>query len=227
MDTQETTIGVWIVEDNQRYREGLQRVIEKTSGLHCSGTFTNCEEVLETIVQDDHWEYPGVVLMDITFNQPGRADHISGIDGIAHLKAHFPDVPIVMLTGHDSTEYIFQAFKSGASGYLHKKARMDDIIDAIRVAHRGGMLTPPAVASKMLGFFREADPRWECPLSDRELQIVELMAQGKKRKEMANELYLSTNTIDSHLSNIYQKLHVKNGMQAVAKVYGSRLRPKR
>ena len=223
MNTAANPIEVWIVEDNREYREGLLRVIGKIADIRCVGTFAHCEEALATISQDENWRYPDVVLMDIMFNQPGRNDHMSGIEAITHLKTRLPDVPIVMLTGYDATKFIFDAFKNGASGYLHKKARMKDITDAIRMAHRGGMLTPPSVAAKMLNFFKQTDSNPELQLSDRELEVVKAMGEGKKRKEIAEALFISVNTVDTHLSNIYRKLHVKNGMQAVAKVYGSHL----
>ena len=142
---------------------------------------------------------------------------MDGLEGTFHLKRRLADVAIIILTGSDATDIIFKAFRAGASGYLVKPPKIDELVLAIREAHRGGMLMPPPVARKVSRHFARLETGEDYGLSKRELQILKLMETGARHKKIAAELCLSHHTIDSHLRNIYQKLHVASGTQAVAK----------
>ncbi len=221
------TLNIWIVEDNPAYRKSIGSILEATDDLRLTGVFENCEQLLKKYSTYKDSEYPDVLLLDITFQSSTKKGKMSGIEGIEKIKPCLPGVTIVMLSDHDAPEYIFKALKQGAFGYLHKKSKMRDILAGIRMASRGGMVVPPTIARQFLGVFQEVDTESEDSLTSRELEIVELMAKGKSRKGIAEALFISPNTVDSHLNKIYQKLHVSTGMEAMAKIYGARspLRP--
>jgi len=227
MNTAFKPLNVWIVEDNEIYRNSIEQVIDTTKDLRLTASFDHCESLLKKYTFFSDTDYPDVILLDIMLDSIHK-NKMTGIEGISEIKKRVPDVPIVMLTSHDSADLIFRALRSGASGYLHKSSSSTDIQDAIRMASRGGMIVPPAVASKLLLNFQEADANREKVLTSRELQIVELMAKGKSRKQIGEALFISPNTVDSHLNKIYHKLHVTTGTEAIAKIYGARspLRPK-
>lgn len=226
MDTE--SIKVWIIEDNEAYRNSIELVIDAAKDLHVTGSFDYCESLIKKHSHYSFDEYPDVILLDINFISSGRKAKMTGIEGIQEIKKKFPKTPILMLTDSDESSYIFQALQRGASGFLYKTTRTRDIQDAVRMAYRGGIVVPPTVASKLLMNFQEVDVESENSLTKRERQIIELMAHGKTRKSIADELFISPNTVDSHLNKIYQKLGVSTGTEAVAKIYGARspLRPK-
>lgn len=212
-----STIKVWVIEDAPHYREGLVRLLEEVSDLKCAGAFATCEDMLGALKMLDASLPPDVALMDIEL----KGGTVDGIEGITLLKDRLPDVAVVMYTIHDTAERIFAALRAGASGYLTKPAPVDHMVKAIREAHRGGMPMPPPVARKVRHFFSGPDHDYD--LTERELEILTWMEKGAKQKEIAAALYLSHHTVDSHLRNIYQKLHVRSGIQAVAKAIRERL----
>ena len=212
-----SSIGVWVVEDDTQYRDTLILLLGHVSGLHCAEVFYAYEEVQARLSKNTSWEPPDIILMDIGL--PG----INGIDGISDLKTYLPEVPIMMLTINDSADMIFAALRAGASGYLLKSAPLDEIVAAIREACRGGMLMPPAVARKVLSFFSETKPKEDYGLTSRELEVLRVMADGYTQQQIAEKLFLSYHTVDSHLRNIYQKLHVRSGLEAVSKAFKERL----
>lgn len=218
----EQTLSVCVVEDNAQYRDSIENLIEATPNMSLSGSFPHCEALLRKTTTFDETTFPDVILLDICFQRTGKRHRKTGIEGIPDIKQKLPDVPILMLTDYDAADYIFAALQRGASGYLHKSADIQDIIYAIRMAKRGGMVIPPAVASKVLQLFRGVDRSNEEALSKREMEVVELMAKGRSRKEIAELLFISPNTVDSHLNKIYHKLHVSTGNEAIAKIFGAR-----
>lgn len=221
METDNNTLNIWIVEDDELYRNKVEQVLNVTDDLRLTANFPNCETLLRKYNFYSDTDSPDVVILDINLSQKGKKV-MTGIEGIAKIKEALPKTPIVMLTGEDETDFIFQAFRRGANGYLNKSCSATEIQDAIRMAKRGGMSIPPAVATKVLLLFQGAEVKSEKDLTKRELEIVELMANGKSRKEIATELFISPNTVDSHLNKIYQKLHVSTGTEAVAKIYKDR-----
>ena len=204
-------ISIWLVEDDRQYRETLTYLLNHTTGFQCDHIFFSCEELQALIEGEKPWDPPGVVLLDIGL--PGR----NGIEGARYLKTRLPEVPILMLTVKDTSETIFEALKAGASGYLLKETPLDEVIGAIRAAMRGGTLMPAPVASKVLHFFTEAQPQTDYGLTQRETQVLRLMSEGLAQKEIAAALEISPHTVDKHVRHIYQKLHVRSGLEAVAR----------
>ncbi|MEM8486538.1 MAG: response regulator transcription factor [Bacteroidota bacterium] len=215
-------LNVCIVEDNDSYRNSIELLIKTTTNLSLTGSYPHCEALLRKNVTFSVDSYPDVLLLDINFKRSEKRTHMTGIEGLAKIKAKFTGVAVLMLTDYDAADYIFNALQQGASGYLHKSSSVKDITDAITMASRGGMILPPAIASKMRVLFQGVDVSSEQALSKREMEIVELMAKGQSRKDIAKTLYISPNTVDSHLNKIYQKLHVSTGTAAIAKIYGAR-----
>ncbi|MFK7848824.1 MAG: response regulator [Rhodothermales bacterium] len=216
------TLNIWLVEDDKLYRNTVEQVINATEDLRVTADFHNCETLLKRHSFFSETDFPDVIILDINFSPKGKKEYMSGIDGIEEIKKKLSGTPIVMLTDNDESDFIFRAFQRGASGYLNKSATTNDILDAIRMAKRGGMIIPPAVAVKVMRLFQGVEVESEKALTKREMEIVELMAKGRSRKKIATELFISPNTVDSHLNKIYQKLHVSTGNEAIAKIYGSR-----
>ena len=161
---------------------------------------------------------PDVVLMD--YNLPG----MNGVEGLKHLKQHLPTVSIIMLTIEDDEDLIYEALRAGASGYLTKNSSLDKMISAVKESSQGGTLMPSGVARKVLSFFTDqAVPKEDYGLTPREKEILQLMGEGLAHKQIAHKLFLSYHTVDSHVRNVYRKLHVRSGIEAVAKAYKERL----
>ncbi len=208
-------LNVWIVEDDELYRESVVALIRQTGGMTCLGAFTSCEEALEALEEQP---VPDVVLMDL--NLPG----MSGIEGIAHIKALVPTTDLIVLTIHKDSDRIFEAIRTGATGYLLKTASTDQIIGAIEEVRRGGAPINAQIARRVLNLFAElAGPRQQYGLTRREKEILGLMLEGLVKKEIAERLFLSYYTIDTHVKNIYAKLHVHSRTEALAKARRERL----
>ena len=209
------TINVWLIEDNSAFREALARVIRDSGGLDCPRTFSSCEEALQAL---QNTTPPEVILLDVGL--PG----MSGIEGIQHIKAAAPTTQVIMLTMFDDHDKVFKSICAGASGYLLKTAPPHKITDAIQEVLSGGAPMNSRVARSVLDMFAKlAGPHADYGLTGREKMVLELMVRGLIKKEIADQLSLSYHTIDTHLRNIYQKLHVHTRTGAVAKALKERL----
>ena len=209
-------ITVWVIEDKAESRQTLSFIIEGTSDLRLGKSFENCEDAIDVIKQykgrakPEFW--PDVILLDV--NLPG----INGLEGIAILKSSIPNAQIIMLTVRDDADTIYQALKEGASGYLVKGTDIEDIISAIREGAKGGMLIPSPVARKMLHFFQKNTVSVsQYGLTEREIDVLKQMTEGLSQKEIATALYITSSTVNSHIQNVYKKLHVNCAPAAVAK----------
>jgi DNA-binding NarL/FixJ family response regulator len=199
---------VWLIEDNAAFRQTVARAINRLPGLACTGNFAACEPALAALANDK----PDVVLIDVGL--PG----MTGIEGIPQIKAKSPETQVVVLTVFEDHDKIFQALCAGASGYLLKGAPVAQIGEAIREVKRGGAPMSPPVARRVLGMFTKMAPaKADYGLTEREKQMLEFMTQGKTMKEIADVAAVSYHTVDSHLRNIYAKLHVNSRAGAVAK----------
>ena len=221
MPTNPDTVMVWMVEDDAQYRDTVMSVFESTSHINCRRAFGSCHEALDYVASEAFTEnpderLPDVLLLDI--NLPGA----SGIEGIPQFKEALPSTRIVMLTIRDEAETIFEAFRRGASGYLPKNAPIDEILDAVQEAYRGGTLMPAPVARKVLSTL-QTGPKEDYNLSSREIDVLREMTSGKSQKQIAESLFLSPHTVNSHIQHIYEKLHVHSGIEAVAKALRERL----
>ena len=208
-------ITVWIVEDNDEYRETMQDLIESRPGMHCPYAFEACEPVL-TVLQTEY--PPEVILMDIGL--PG----MSGIEGVQRIHAISPATHIVMLTIHEDNDTIFRAICAGASGYLLKMSSTGKIFEAIQEARTGGVVMNAQIARRVLNMFTQfATPKQDYDLTEREEEVLQHLVDGKKKTQIADALFLSFHTIDTHMRNIYSKLHVHCRSDAVKKAIQERL----
>jgi len=208
-------IVVWIVEDSEDYRTTISDLLNSRPGLRCTRGFGSCEEMLAALNTDFA---PEVVLMDIGL--PG----MPGTEGIQRLKSISPTTHVIVLTIHEDNDTIFRAICAGASGYLLKMAAVSKIFDAVEEVRGGGAAMNAQVARRVLNMFTQFNaPRWDYQLTDREKEILQLLVDGRKKSEIADTLFLSYHTIDTHIRNIYAKLHVNSRSDAVAKAIKERL----
>ncbi|MCL6493598.1 MAG: response regulator transcription factor [Ignavibacterium sp.] len=204
-------IKVAIVEDNQTIREGLSALINGTEGYKCVAAFRDCETFLNKLNQLE----VDVVLMDIGL--PG----MSGIEGVAQAVKKNPDLNILMLTIYEDSEKVFDALCSGASGYLVKKTPPAKLLEAIKDAHDGGSPMSSGIARQVINAFKETKAKTsndeDYKLSPREIEVLNLLADGYNYQEIAESMFISVDTVRHHIRNIYKKLHVHSQSEAVAK----------
>jgi len=208
-------ITIWLIEDNHTFRRTVARVLNNVERMQCSQTFSNAEDAIDAIRGG---AVPDVILVDVEL--PGQ----NGIQAVTTIKSVAPSVRLVMLTAFDDHDKIFRALCAGASGYLLKTAPVERIVEGIQEAIQGGAPMTPQVAQKVLKMFSDlAQPKNDYGLTEREQKILALMTKGLIKKEIADQLDLSYHTVDTHLRNIYTKLHVHSRTGAVAKALNERL----
>lgn len=199
-------IKILIADDHAVVREGLKQIISETPDMLVTDEADNGQEVLNK-VSKQHYD---VVLLDITM--PGR----SGLDVLKQLKSKKPKLPVLMLSVHPEEQYAIRTLKAGASGYLTKGSATDELIAAIRKISTGKKYVSSSLAEK-LAFDLDMDyekPRHEI-LSDREYQVMSMIASGKTVKEIADELSLSVQTISTYRSRILEKMKMKNNAEII------------
>jgi len=208
-------ITIWLIEDNHIFRNTVARVLNTSEGMECSQRFSNAEDALDALAGG---AVPDVILLDVEL--PGQ----NGITAVSAIKSVVPSTRVVMLTAFDDHDKIFRALCAGASGYLLKTSPVERIVEGIQEAVRGGAPFTPQVAQKVLKMFSKLEqPKPDYGLTEREQKILELMAKGLIKKEIAQQMDLSYHTVDTHLRNIYTKLHVHTRTGAVAKALNERL----
>lgn len=215
-DVTPSTITLWLLEDDSRYRQSLEFVLNNTTGMRCTRTFGDGEALLRAVSPAAN-EHPDVLLLDI--NLPGQ----TSLALLPQIKTALPDTALVMLTIRDDSASIFEALRRGASGYLLKNVRIDQLTQAIRQAHTGAMLIPAPVAQKVQQFFADHTPKETYGLTPRETEVLQHMAEGRSQKMIADALCISVATVNTHVKNLYAKLHVNSGIEAVAKALRERL----
>jgi DNA-binding NarL/FixJ family response regulator len=207
-------ISVAVVEDNPEVLKNLVHFINEAPGFHCVCSCRSAEEALHAIPQSA----PDVVLMDIEL--PGK----SGIECTALLKARLPTLPVMMLTVYEDNDAIFNALKAGASGYLLKRSAPTKLLEAISELRHGGAPMTSEIARKVIASFHRARPEAHAhpqdKLTERELEILQLLARGYATKEIADKLQVSYDTVRYHLKHIYDKLHVHSRTEAVIRYLG-------
>ncbi len=202
-------INVMIIEDDDTYRESLRAAINGSEYLACPFACESCEAALEILKKDFA---PEIILLDIKL--PG----ISGIEGIPKFKAFSPATHIIMLTVFDDDDLIFNALCRGAEGYLLKSSTPQQIRDSIQNVMCGGAAMTPTIAAKVLKMFTHyAQPTGDYNLTPREKEILQLLVDGVSKKQLADRLCISLYTVDTHLKNIYSKLHVHSQIDVIAK----------
>lgn len=202
-------ITVSIVEDNEQLRGTLARVIGRAEGFRCLSHYGDAESALEGLPKDK----PEVVLMDI--NLPG----MNGVECVRRLKQLAPETMVVMLTVYEDTENIFNALAAGAAGYLLKRTKSAELLEAIREVHRGGSPMTTHIARKVTQSFQRAGPSTQATenLSEREQEVLDCLSQGFLYKEIAEKLGISYETVHTYIRRIYEKLQVRTRTEAVAK----------
>ena len=197
-----------IVEDRPDISSGLDYIISQQEGFSCK-IFFSAEAALNSIT---HTEFD-VVLMDIQL--PG----MSGIECTHHLKQKYPDLKIMMCTVFEDDEKIYRAIAAGASGYILKRTEPQILIRSIVELTEGGAPISSSIAQKVLTAFRKLIPNdmHSTQLTEREQDVLSLLAEGYRNKEVAAKLNVTTATVKSHVYNIYQKLHVTSKIEAINK----------
>jgi len=203
------SLTLWLIEDNAPFRRTVQRVVSKLPNIETVRGFSTFEEALVALTKATA---PDIVLLDVGL--PG----MTGIEGIAPLKAAAPDVQILILTAFEDDDRIFHAICAGASGYLLKTSTTAEIAAAVAEVQRGGSPMTPRIARRVLEMFAKANPpKRDYRLSPREQEILQLLVQGKTVKEAAADLGISFHTADEYIRSVYTKLQVHTRSGAVAK----------
>jgi DNA-binding NarL/FixJ family response regulator len=210
-------IRVIVVDDHVIVREGLKALLELEDDIRVVFGASSSMECMDTLDAYD----PHIVLMDL--KMPG----VGGIEAARLIKERKPQIKVVLLTNYDDEEYVIEAIKAGADGYVLKNVKKGDLVRILRLVLQGDAYIDPSVTGKVFQQLKGGglpDPiRPRTPLSQRELQILESVVNGKSNQQIAQSLYLSLDTVKSHLKNIYQKLGVSKRSQAITCALNERL----
>jgi DNA-binding NarL/FixJ family response regulator len=205
-------IRVAIVEDDRSVRENLALLIDAAPGFKCVMACASAEEAWKRLPD----ALPDVVLMDI--HLPGK----SGIECVARLRTVLPRTLVIMLTVEEDNEQVFESLKAGATGYLVKHVPPEEILEAVAQVHRGGAPMSSHIARMVVTTFRKAPTNGasDLRLSHREEDILRLLAKGHRSKEIVDELGIGVGTVNTYVRQIYEKLHVRSRVEAVARFLG-------
>jgi DNA-binding NarL/FixJ family response regulator len=205
-------IRVLVVDDHALFRRGLEMVLAQEPDIEVVGEAGDGAEAVERAEE----LLPDVVLMDI------RMPRRSGIEACTAIKAAVPSAQIIMLTISDEEADLYEAIKAGATGYLLKEISIDEVATAIRAVAGGQSLISPSMASKLISEFAQLvkrdDDRQQVPaprLTERELEVLRLVARGMNNRDIARQLFISENTVKNHIRNILEKLQLHSRMEAV------------
>jgi DNA-binding NarL/FixJ family response regulator len=206
-----TPVTISIVEDLDEVREALERLINQSENFSLVSGFSNAEQAEKKIPL----EPPDIVIMDI--NLPG----MSGIECISRIKEKCDGTQFIMFTIYEDDEKVFEALRAGAHGYLLKKTPKEKLLEALEELHNGGSPMSTNIARKVIEAFekKKQPPEEINTLTNKEKQILELLAKGFLYKEIADQLHSTRNTIKQHIHHIYEKLHVQNRTEAINKAF--------
>jgi len=201
-----------IVEDLDEVRDGLKNFIGLSTDFEVLDTFKTAEEALYEIPKLK----PDIVIMDISL--PG----MNGIECVRRVKEKSPGTQFMMFTVYENDDKVFEALKAGASGYLLKNTGLVQLIESLKELHNGGSPMSANIARKLVTVFRDNQRATEpvAALSNRENEILQLLAKGLLYKEIADQLSISVGTVRQHIHKIYEKLHVQNRTEALNKAFG-------
>lgn len=206
---------VGIIEDNESLRESVTLLLEMNQKYQVVLSAGDCQHIIQKLES----VLPVILLMDI--DMPG----MNGIEGVRLIKEHFPAIEIIMFTIFEDDDKIFDSLIAGANGYILKKNQPSRIVEALQEIQEGGAPMSPGIAQKVMQMFRntQARPKTSFQLSKREMDILNGLVKGQTYKEMANDLFVSVETIRTHLKNIYEKMHVHSKAEAVATALKNKL----
>lgn len=203
-------IKLLVAEDEPVARQALARLFDLEDDIKVVGEAPNGEIAIDLARQN----MPDVILMDI------RMPKLDGIKATATIKSEMPNIAIVILTIYDDDASVFEAIKAGAIGYILKDSLIDDALAAVRAAHKGEGMMHPAVAGRVMKEFariqneRTVDMKVFADLTEREREILKLLASAKTNREIAEELFISEKTVKNHISNILFKLQANDRTEA-------------
>ena len=206
------TVKVLIVDDHAVVRDGLITMLGREKDFTVVGEAQNGLEAVEKAQELE----PDVILMDL------RMPELDGVEAMHRIRSQNPEVRFIVLTTYDTDEYIFDAIEAGAKGYLLKDASREELFRAVRTVNRGESLIEPAVVSRVLDRLTELSHRAaqgpdHLALSEREVEVLQLMAKGSANKQIAGDLSITESTVKTHVANIFQKLEVSHRTEAVTK----------
>lgn len=203
-------IPIAIVEDDKELLKGVSNTLMMSEEVNVLATYTNAEDYMKEVEKLN----PEITLMDIGLPK------LSGIDCMKQLKPLFPKMEFLMWTTYEDDEKIFDALKAGASGYILKTATPQQLVQAISDLHKGGSPMSSSIASKVIRSFHAPEIKQShYNLTKRENEILELLAKGYRYKEIAAKLFVSLETVRSHVHHIYEKLQVSSRTDALNKIY--------
>jgi len=202
-----TPIRVLICDDHPVVREGLAAMLRMQPDIEVAGEAANGQQAIDLV----RGAAPDIVLMDL------RMPEVDGVSAMRRIHEFAPEVQFIVLTTYDNDEYIFQGIQAGARGFLLKDSPREELFKAIRAVWRGESLLEPAVAGKLIDRFTELTRQTASAdsLSERELEVVRLMATGAPNKVIAARLSISGSTVKTHIQSIFQKLAVSDRTEAV------------
>ncbi|TCD10785.1 response regulator transcription factor [Pedobacter frigidisoli] len=201
------SIRIFIYDDSIERRDSLKALLSLNDDIIVVGEASNCKNA----IADVEAFYPDLVLMDI--NMP----EVDGLEGLKLIKSKYPQIKVLMQTAYDDSEKIFTSIKNGASGYILKNDKPQRILQAIEEVNEGGAAMNPAIAQKVLDYFKPNKNK--SPLSPKENDVLSLLAEGLSYKMVADKLGVSYTTINTHTKRIYEKLHISSLGEAIAYYY--------
>ncbi|MFT6793006.1 MAG: two-component system nitrate/nitrite response regulator NarL [Rubritalea sp.] len=206
-------IKIMMVEDHPEYREIVDLTIGRQSDMELVSQFGTVERALRSLNERRNIPKPNVILLDL--NLPG----MSGLEALPHFDRELPSAKVIVLTQSDSEEDVLKAIMLGASGYLLKSSTVKQLTESVRTVMKGGASIDPLVAQFILDTLKNRLPQKDFSqlLTDREMEVLLLLADGLVKKEIADQLEISVTTVVTHVSHIYEKLNVKNAPSAIAK----------
>ena len=198
------TYNIVIVEDNKEVKDILCEYVKSNPALYLAGAYGNCEDAIKNLGEDK----PRIVLMDIDL--PG----INGIEGTKKIKTFFPKTDVIIITVFENSESVFSALCAGASGYLTKNIKCDELLSSIDECLTGGAPMSMKIAKMVVSSFKKST---QSPLTERETEILTNLSFGKSYNSIAELLFISKDTVKFHIKNIYIKLQVDNKEEAIEK----------
>jgi DNA-binding NarL/FixJ family response regulator len=211
-------IRVVLIDDHDLLRRGIKTMLESEGDIQVVGEASDGTEALRLVEEN----LPDVVLMDVIM--PNK----DGIESTKEIRDAFPNVGVVVLSGHDEQRFVFDAVKAGAAGYLLKTAELDEVLSTVKSVASGERRLNPALASQVLSEFQSYQSSDDGgtvyqPLTPREREILQLMSEGLPNKTIASRLSISERTVTTHVANIYSKLHVNNRVSAIQEAMRRRI----